>query len=149
MVRGDEDEEDAWRAVINNFPSDTILRPQAMIQLAFLLLGEGRHAEAGELFSELERLGEDDNELKAHALAGKAVLASLNQQYEDSDQIILVYLYPLLQKLKSEQRLNQEATRLVREAYQENSTKRKKRIDPVLLELLNRMTPSELLEEMQ
>ena len=110
-------DEEAWRAVIEYHQKDTFFRPRAMVQLAFLYLRTGRQAEAEVLLIELERMGENDNFLMAHALAGKAIMASLKEDYQASDRIIFV-LHENDNEIFKE--LNQEVRRLIRVALRKN-----------------------------
>jgi tRNA A-37 threonylcarbamoyl transferase component Bud32 len=140
----DVDNEASWRAVIDNFPDDTIYRPKAMIQLAFLLLDDSRYNEAADFFTRINQLGENDNFLKLHALAGKAVIASLKGDYKSSDKLIHLDLVPLLKKGKSQIQLNNKASQLILEAYQENNKQRKERGGDISQELSDLLNPEQL-----
>jgi serine/threonine protein kinase len=140
----DVDNEASWRAVIDNFRDDIIYTPKAMIQLAFLLLDDGRYNDADELFTNLAQLGENDNFLKLHALAGKAIIASLRGDYKSSDKIIALDLVPLLKKVQPQNRLNSKANQLISETYEKNIENRKERGEDISQDLEDLLNPEEL-----
>ncbi|MCH7990346.1 MAG: serine/threonine protein kinase [Planctomycetes bacterium] len=140
----DVDNEASWRAVIDNFPDDITYTPKAMIQLAFLLLDNGRYNEADELFTRIAQLGENDNFLKAHALVGKAVIASLKGDYKTSDKIIVLELVPLLKKGPSQNQLNSKARQLISETYRKNLENREESGEDISQELKDLFDPEEL-----
>ena len=140
----DVDNEASWRAVINNFSDDIHYTPRAMIQLAFLLLDDGRYNEADEWFTKIAQLGENDNFLLLHALAGKAVIASLKGDYKSSDKIIVLDLLPLMKKGKSQDQLNNKAGQLITETYRKNRENREESGEDISQELEDLLNPEEL-----
>ncbi|MCH7688272.1 MAG: protein kinase [Planctomycetes bacterium] len=140
----DVDNEASWRAIIDNFPDDITYTPKAMIQLAFLLLNDGRYNQADELFTRIAQLGENDNFLKAHALAGKAIIASLKGDYKSSDKIIVLDLLPLLKKGQSQDLLNSKARQLILETNRKNRENREERGEDISQELDDLLNPEEL-----
>jgi serine/threonine-protein kinase len=84
-------DEEAWRAVWVYFGDDTPEARRAKEQLAMLYLRSGRYKPADELFEEFTR-STDSNALQALGIAGKAVVATLQGRYEDSQRLIMVEL---------------------------------------------------------
>ena len=132
-------DEEAWRAVVDYHQNDTIYRPKAMVQLAFLYLRTGRQDEAETLLIEIERMGEKDNFLMPHAMAGKAIMASLNEDYQASDRIIRLDLNVNDNELIEE--LNQEVRLLIQVAIGKNSAARGEEINQELLQLFDYEMP--------
>ena len=84
-------------------------------------------------------MGENDNYLMAHALAGKAIIASLKQDYQASDRIIRLDLNVNDNELIEE--LNQEVRLLIQVAIGKNSAARGEEINQELLQTFDYEMP--------
>lgn len=89
--------EDAWQAVLDRFPNDLPAVLEAKGHLAVLYLQSHRYAEAERYFRELAV--QNNNELKAHGLAGQAVVATLTGRYNESHDLISTQVVALRQYL--------------------------------------------------
>jgi eukaryotic-like serine/threonine-protein kinase len=81
-------DQDAWRAVLDNFPEDRVYTLQAKERLAILYLRTLHLKEASKLFNELEVMGRENPKAKAIGTAGQAVIATLQKDYKTSQRII-------------------------------------------------------------
>jgi eukaryotic-like serine/threonine-protein kinase len=86
---GLQSDEDAWRAVVQYFPEDRIYTPEAKERLAVLYLKSRRLDEAKSLFDDLESMGRENPNAHAAGIAGKAVIASLQKNYRESQRLIV------------------------------------------------------------
>ncbi len=84
------DDEDAWKAVINNFPNDRNYRYQAQERLGLLYLNAGKHDHAKQVFDEMGRLAGDgpEAEYRIKALIGLAVIASLKGDEQGVEELL-------------------------------------------------------------
>jgi len=90
--------EDAFQAVIDNFPDKTYYVHLAEQQLARIDLREGRYAAALQKFEKLAAESGPDEQLKAFALAGQCGTLTLLGRYAESDEV-LRRLEPLRDRL--------------------------------------------------
>jgi hypothetical protein len=81
-------DEGAWRAVIEYFPEDRAFTVQAKERLAVLYLRKLHLNEAGKLFSELEGMGRENPKEHAIGIAGQAIIATLEKDYQKSQRLI-------------------------------------------------------------
>ena len=79
--------EDAWLAVINNFPQDKMYKRRAQEQLALLYLKLRRFDEASAIYRELVNQ-RDGEPYRATGIAGEAIIASLKGEHEKSQHLI-------------------------------------------------------------
>lgn len=110
------DNEDAWRLVIDKF-NDQVYMPRALAQLAMLHLRKGELEAADEEFKRLLTLSGRDQAMKAIALAGRAVIESLNGNHEESQKLIALQLEPVADNLTDD-----NMKLFVREAINRNLT---------------------------
>ncbi len=89
------DTADAWRAVIDLHPDETLFVNRAKYRLAMHHLGNLRIGDARPIFEELVLAGETEPDLVAGGLAGRAVIASYDGHYEESQDVIAESLLPL------------------------------------------------------
>jgi hypothetical protein len=93
---GLQSDEEAWRAVLNYFPDDRTYTPEAKERLAVLYLLKSRRLdEAKKLFDDLESTGRENPNAQAAGIAGKAVIASLQGNYLESQRLIVYGLRDL------------------------------------------------------
>jgi eukaryotic-like serine/threonine-protein kinase len=92
---GLQTDEDAWRAVLQYFPEDRIYTPEAKERLAVLYLKARRLDEAKTLFDDLESMGRENPNAQAAGIAGQAVIASLQKNYQKSQRLIVFSLHDL------------------------------------------------------
>jgi len=95
---------EAWRSVIEYFPTDTYWVNHAKQQLALILLREEDREGALAIFEELASLGESEAELRAFGLAGQAGVLTMNGEYRKSAAVI-DQLLPIADKLDPQMRL--------------------------------------------
>jgi serine/threonine-protein kinase len=81
-------DEAAWRAVIGYFPEDRAYTIQAKERLAVLYVRTLRLDEAGKLFRELEGMGRENPKEHAAGIAGEAIIATLQKDYQKSQRLI-------------------------------------------------------------
>ena len=105
---------EAWQAVIDRHPDETLFVNRAKHRLAMHHLRSLRIDEARPIFEELVLAGETEPDLVASGLAGRAVIASYDGHFEESQDIIAVYLLPLREFL------NAEMERLIRDTITRN-----------------------------
>ncbi len=96
------DTEEAWRAVIEYFPTETHLVRRAKQQLARLYLLDGRYEEALARFDELAALGETEAEFRAFGLAGRGSILMLEGRHDQSARV-LDELFPAIDQLRDRQ----------------------------------------------
>ncbi|MCA9021162.1 MAG: protein kinase [Planctomycetaceae bacterium] len=84
------DSEDAWQAVIKNYPDNEIYTPRAKIRLGVLLIKPGRYEEAKAIFQELVNSGQAEQVTNGYA--GLMALESLNGHARKSQDIWELYL---------------------------------------------------------
>ncbi|HAH44472.1 protein kinase [uncultured Gimesia sp.] len=94
--------EDAWQAVITNYPDDEIYTPRAKIRLGVLLIRPGRYGEARTIFQELVNSGQSDQVTNGYA--GLMALESLNGQARKSQDIWELYVKDQINGLDAELR---------------------------------------------
>lgn len=114
------DTEEAWQSILVHFPDGDGTRHYrrlAQERLAWLALSQDQLDEARTLYTELASLGKEDQRFEAAGLAGKAVIASLQGNYEESQRIIASDLLP------KADRLNAEMARMVRDTIERNRKK--------------------------
>jgi serine/threonine-protein kinase len=90
-----QNDEDAWRAVLDYFPADRTYTAEAKERLAVLYLKGHRLDEAKKTFEELEAMGQEDPKAKAVGIAGMAIIASLKGEYQESQRLIVYELREL------------------------------------------------------
>jgi serine/threonine-protein kinase len=91
--------EEAWQAVINNFPDRLYFVYRAKQQLARMYIHDDRLDEAMSIFRELAALEDTEAELQAYGLAGQCGVLSRQGKYHDSAQV-LGELWPIRSQLK-------------------------------------------------
>ncbi|WP_339687456.1 serine/threonine protein kinase [Gimesia maris] len=94
--------EDAWQAVISNFPDNEIYTPKAKIRLGVLLITPGRYEEAKAIFQELVNSGQAEQVTNGYA--GLLVLESLNGHPRKSQDIWELYVNNHQEQLDGELR---------------------------------------------
>lgn len=94
--------EDAWQAVINNFPDNEIYTPKAKIRLGVLLIRPGRYEEAKAIFQELVNSGQAGQVTNGYA--GLLALESLNGNARKSQDIWELFVKEHMNDLDSELR---------------------------------------------
>ncbi len=107
------DDAAAWQAVLEHFPGEIAWTQRARVELAFLHLRDRRWEEAEKAFNDLAANG-DDQSIKANALAGKAILASIRGNPDESQRIMADELLPV------RQHLDPDVARLVFETIERN-----------------------------
>jgi hypothetical protein len=85
----------AWHAVINLHPDETLFVNRAKYRLAMHHLRNLEIEDARPIFEELVLAGETEPDLVASGLAGRAVIASYDGHYEESQDVIAESLLPL------------------------------------------------------
>jgi hypothetical protein len=93
------DTAEAWQAVIDLHPDETLFVNRARYRLAMHHLGNLRIEDARPIFEELVLAGETEPDLVASGLAGRAVIASYDGHYEESQDVIAESLLPLREYL--------------------------------------------------
>ncbi|MDB4679589.1 serine/threonine protein kinase [Planctomycetaceae bacterium] len=78
---------DAWQAVVTNFPNDPEYSDKALVQVLINLIRVNRLVEAEKLINEFS-IRQSDTYALAVADAGKAILANLDDRYEESHLLI-------------------------------------------------------------
>ena len=78
---------DAWQAVVTNFPNDPEYSDKARVQVLINLIRVNRLVEAEKLINEFS-IRQSDTYALAVADAGKAILANLDDRYEESHLLI-------------------------------------------------------------
>jgi serine/threonine-protein kinase len=78
---------DAWQAVVTNFPNDPEYSDKARVQVLINLIRVNRLVEAEKLINEFS-IRQSDTYALAVADAGKAILANLDNRYEESHLLI-------------------------------------------------------------
>ncbi len=136
------DDENAWRAVVENFkdPKDIMYRRRANEELASLFLRTERYAEAQKIYKGFTVEDDKDKSLIATGYAGLAVIASLQEQYSESQQIIQFKLLPLVRDGKV--RIPRQLELLMRRAFARNQQQLGKKSQLRLEELFGPSTPS-------
>jgi eukaryotic-like serine/threonine-protein kinase len=86
------DDDEAWRAVLQYYPDDHTYTPEAKERLALLDLKQHRLDEAKKLFEDLEAMGGENPAAKTIGVAGRAVVASLQGDYKESQRLIVYEL---------------------------------------------------------
>lgn len=107
-----DDSEEAWRSVRQHFPDEEYYVRRADQQLARRYLREDRLAEALEIFERFANLDKSQAEFRAFGLAGRAVILSLQEKHQSSQQTI-AQLLPLRDRLEDPE-LGQMALRAAR-----------------------------------
>jgi len=129
------DDEEAWKAVGENFPADTFYLPRAQQQLAALYLQQNRLDEASALFGYFVSTAGLDPEYKARGFAGQAVIASLRGENSESQRIIVDDVLPV-NKL-----LDRQMAELVRQAILRNRQVLGDKVRKDLADLFRREPP--------
>jgi serine/threonine protein kinase len=93
------DSADAWQAVIDLHPDETLFVNRAKNRLAMHHLRNLKIDDARPIFEELVLAGETEPDLVASGLAGRAVIASYDGHYEESQEVIAERLLPLREYL--------------------------------------------------
>jgi len=94
---------EAWRSVIQYFPTQSYWVNRAKQQLAMIYLREEDYDRALELFRELASLDEIEGELRAFGLAGESGILTIQGQYEKSAATV-ERLRPIRDKLDARMR---------------------------------------------
>ncbi|MDP7274856.1 MAG: serine/threonine-protein kinase [Planctomycetaceae bacterium] len=89
----------SWQAVIDNFPGKSLFANRAKQKLAMRFLRLLRIEDAEKIYNELSEAGESDPELMACGLAGQAVIASIRDRFQESQDIIAQRLVALREHL--------------------------------------------------
>jgi serine/threonine-protein kinase len=98
-------DEAAWKAVIENFPNDTLELRRAQEKLAMLHISKGQFLDARAVFDSLASLtAEKDKTWQAIGLAGQALVLSLQGDATRSQELLEAQVKPLLPQLKGEMR---------------------------------------------
>jgi len=116
-----ETDEEAWQAVIDNFPDEppnANYQRQARERLAWIYLNTDRWNEAETLYVQLSSYGNEDQRLMAIGLAGQAVIASLRGDFQQSQRIVAFDLLGSRQGLA--RHIQGEMAELVRQAIGRN-----------------------------
>ena len=129
--------EAAWQAVIDHHPLSSLYVNQARVKLALLYLSNDRYEDARPIFEELVLAGETEPELVATGLAGRAVLASIDGHYEESQDIIAEKLVHVRDYL------DPEIERLVGDTVAHNNQKSATSISRGLEDVFRRADPGE------
>jgi serine/threonine-protein kinase len=135
LARQLHSDEEAWRAVIANFPNDRTYVPQAQEHLAVLCLQSRRLDEAKRLFDDLAAMGRENASAAAAGIAGKAIIASLQGNYKESQRLIVSELGDLAHRRdqlpedlwfllsragrENSQHLGEEAKKQLKELFEE------------------------------
>jgi eukaryotic-like serine/threonine-protein kinase len=116
---------EAWQAVIDYVPPDKKLQNFAKMQKAMLLLpkGEAYYDEVMSLFNEFAGYGESDPELKAFGLAGQAWIYHQRGNYRQCQQVLESFK-PLAAKLE-----NPRMRELAAETYKRNQQQLHQQVD--------------------
>ena len=93
------DSAEAWQAVIDLHPDETLFVNRAKNRLAMHHLRNLKIDDARPIFEELVLAGETEPDLVASGLAGRAVIASYDGHYEESQEVIAERLLPLREYL--------------------------------------------------
>lgn len=94
--------EEAWQAVITNFPDEQLFVQRARQRLAIYYLRTLRIEKARPIYDELILAGANDPELMASGLAGQAVIYCHEGQFQVSNDLIAKRLRPLRDHLDLE-----------------------------------------------
>jgi serine/threonine-protein kinase len=113
-------DEDAWKAVIENFDKREPEVRRAQEKLALLYLRTRRYDEAKALFQELSYLGSEYADLHAVGVAGLAVIACLQGDHAESQRLIEVPLRQAMERLPPPRQLDPVMENLIREAFARN-----------------------------
>ena len=130
------DDEDAWKAVGENFPGDTFYVPRAQQQLAALYLQQNKLDKAKVLFDHFVSTAGLDPEYKARGFAGQAVIASLRGEYNESQRIIVDDV------LAVNKLLDRQMAELVRQAILRNRQVLGDKVRKDLADLFRREPPN-------
>jgi serine/threonine-protein kinase len=118
LARQLRSDEEAWKAVIDNFPNDRTYVPQAKEHLAVLYLQSRRLEDAKKQFDDLQAMGRENASAKAAGIAGNAIIASLQGNYQESQRLILSDLSDLAHH---RDHISEELWSLLLRAGRENS----------------------------
>lgn len=125
------DSEEAYKAVIENFPEPANARylRRAREELASIYLRTRRYDEAEEIYRSFTIEDDKETKLKATGFAGLVVVASLRGKYEESNRIYANDLKPLMDELiqRGLMRTDDELYRLVEKAHEFNQQQLKSR----------------------
>lgn len=116
---------EAWQAVIDYVPPDKKLQNVAKMQKAMLLLprGEAYHDEVMSIFNEFAGYSNSEPEMRAFGLAGQAWIYHQRQNFHQCQQV-LESLKPLMSKLE-----NQRMRELAVETYKRNQEQLHEQVD--------------------
>lgn len=84
----DENKEEAWQAVIENFPDAMLEKRRAQEQLAILYLKSKRFEQAGTILEQFVAEGAGNESLHAIALAGHAIAAGMQGDESESQRLL-------------------------------------------------------------
>jgi serine/threonine-protein kinase len=104
-------DEAAWKAVVDNFPNDTLEVHRAQEKLALLYVTKGQYLDSQKLFESLAALtAEKDRTWQAIGLAGQAMVLSLQGEASKSQDLLDAQVKPLMSHLKGEMRRQVRST---------------------------------------
>ena len=137
------DDEDAWQAIVDNFkdPKDSLYRRRAREELASIYLRTERYDEAEKVYKNFTVEDDKDKSLIATGHAGLAVIASLQEEYLESQKIIQYDLRPLLQDRKVT--IPRQLELLIRRTFERNQQQLGKKSQLKLEELFGPTTPTD------
>jgi len=92
--------EEAWKAVINHPEDNELSKRRSEEHLALLYLTKDRYDEAQSIFRNMVSTGDQFPETKAKGLAGQAIIASISEEYQRSQEIINLELFPMKVQLR-------------------------------------------------
>lgn len=133
LAMKNKNNEDAWKAVINEYPENDFTKPRAQIRLGLLLRKPDRFAEASTIFQEL--VNSDQEKYQTNGYAGLMILESLKGNFSGSQNIWELHVSDHIKDLDSEMAEN------VAEALKKNQSQPDSKID-------NKMNIKELYQSM-
>ncbi len=136
-----KDDEDAWKAVITNFPGDLVFKPRAQIRLGILLIRPGRYEESKKIFQELVDSGQ--SELMVNGYAGLMALESLEGDPSDSQNIWKLHVLTTMNDPNTASDLDQELQEIVYRALVRNQKNPKISNEKVIKELFESFEDAE------
>ncbi len=103
--------EQAWLAVLNYFPSDRLYKNRALAQLGLIYTRQRQDEKALAMYKQLE--DQPDKSSKAKGIAGRAVIAGLQNDHQGSQKTIVYELLPLKSELDLSKDLGSELSQNV------------------------------------
>ncbi len=112
-------DEQAWLAVVKYFPEDQLYKPRAIEQLGILYIQRKRFDDALAMYQQLEQ-HQIDKTSRAKGIAGRAVIASLQNDHKRSQKIIVSELLPLKSELDMRTDLGAKLGQYISETIRRN-----------------------------